>query len=354
MARLPRILHAPTDVGGNAYGLSRAERELGLQSDVAVFASGPFRYGFDIDLHAGIDRPVWLRLARRAVFLCKAASAYDVFHFNYGQTLLTVRQLGLTLDEIALLKRLGKTVLVTYQGCDVRPKASCPCRKPGCFAWDRYRQPAAARVLRHADRVFYLNPDLRHWLPGAQFVPYASVDARELAPAPLPEGKQFVVAHAPTDRDVKGTRHVIEAVDALRAQGLNVELDLIEGVHRAAVLERLVRANVVVDQLLIGWYGGFAVEAMALGRPVLAHIRENEPEDNPFGSLLPIVRTSPSTLRNDLRSLAAAPERQRELAQAGRRFVEEQHDPRRIARTILEGIGATQRLGPGSLSQSQR
>ena len=31
------ILHAPADVGGNAYGLSRAERELGLVSDVAVF-----------------------------------------------------------------------------------------------------------------------------------------------------------------------------------------------------------------------------------------------------------------------------------------------------------------------------
>lgn len=344
MARPPRILHAPTDVGGHAYVLSRAERELGLESDVAVFASGPFQYGFDVDLHAGVDRPVWVRLARRAAFLRRAASAYDVFHFNFGQTLLTVRQLGLTLDEMALLKRLGKTVLVTYQGCDVRPKAACPCRKPSCFAEDRYRQPAAARALRHADRVFYLNPDLRQWLPGGQFVPYASVDARELVPVPLPEGEQLVVAHAPTDRDVKGTRHVIEAVDALRAEGLNVELDLIEGVPRAALLERLSRANVVVDQLLMGWYGGFAVEAMALGRPVLANIRENEPEDNPFGSLLPIVRTSPSTLRDDLRSLAAGPERRRELGQTGRRFVEEQHDPRRIARTILEGIGATQYL----------
>ena len=39
------ILHAPADVGGNAYGLSRAERELGLDSDVAVFSPGPSATG---------------------------------------------------------------------------------------------------------------------------------------------------------------------------------------------------------------------------------------------------------------------------------------------------------------------
>ena len=75
---------------------------------------------------------MWVRLARRAAFLRRAARAYDVFHFNFGQTLLSVRQLSVSFDEIALLKRLGKTVLVTYQGCDVRPKAECPCRRPSC------------------------------------------------------------------------------------------------------------------------------------------------------------------------------------------------------------------------------
>jgi glycosyltransferase involved in cell wall biosynthesis len=344
VARPLRILHAPTDVGGNAFGLSRAERELGLESDVAVFSPGPFQYGFDIDLQAGIDRPVWLRLGRRAAFLARAARRYDVFHFNFGLTLLTVRQLSLVLDELPLLKRLGKTVLVTYQGCDVRPKLSCPCRKPGCFAEDRYRRPAALRALAHADRVFYLNPDLRNWLPGARFLPYASVDARELAAPPLPNGSTLVVAHAPTDRDIKGTDHVLAAVDALRSEGVDVELDLIEGVARSDVFERLARADIVVDQLLIGWYGGFAVEAMALGRPVLAYIREDEPEDNPFGALLPVVRTSPAALTDDLRRLASDPERRRQLAASGRRFVEEHHDPRRIARTVLDGIGST----PGS------
>jgi hypothetical protein len=332
----PAILHAPADVGGNAYGLSRAEREFGLRSDVAVFAPGPFGYGFDVDLRAGVDQPIWRRLARRAAFLRRASREYDVFHFNFGLTLMQVRQLGVVLDELALLKRAGKTVLVTYQGCDVRPKASCPCRHPECFEGARYRQPAADRALRLADRVFFLNPDLREWLPGATFIPYASVDPRSIQPAPLPERDELVVAHAPSDRQVKGTRHVEEAVAKLQQEGHPVRLDLIEGVTRDEVLARVAQADVVVDQLLIGWYGAFAVEAMALGRPVLAYIREDEPEDNPFGAELPIVRTTAAALADDL--LALDRQRRLELGAAGRRFAERHHDPRQIARTVLDGI----------------
>jgi glycosyltransferase involved in cell wall biosynthesis len=343
----PRILHAPADVGGHAFGLSRGERELGLTSDVVVFAPGLFGYGYDVDIEAGIERPIWRRLARRASFLRHAAREYDVFHFNFGLTFLTVRQFGVVFDELTLLKRLGKTVLVTYQGCDVRPKEACPCRRTQCYTDTRYRAPAAQRVLAKADRVFYLNPDLRRWLPGAQFMPYASVDARVLDPRPEPEG-EVVIAHAPTDVDIKGTRFVVAAVGQLQAEGVPLRLDLVRGVERAEVLARCAAAHIVVDQLLLGWYGGLAVEAMALGRPVLAYIRERDPGDNPFGEDLPIVRSRQETLVDDLRALVSDVERRRELGRAGRRFVETAHDPRRIAWNALTGI-----IEPGPVADAE-
>jgi hypothetical protein len=321
-----------------------AERELGLESRVAVMAPGPFGYEHDVDVGAGVDQPVWRRLIRRARFLRQAVHDYDLFHFNYGQTLLTVRQLGFVFDEIALLKRLGKTVFVTYQGCDVRPKASCPCRQPHCFAEDRYRRPAAQRVLRHADRVFYLNPDLRHWLPGARFTPYASVDTRRVEPVPPPDSEEVVVAHAPTRTDVKGTLHVVEAVERLRTEGVPIRLDLVRGVSRDEVLAHCASAHIIVDQLLLGWYGALAVEGMALQRPVLANIREEEPEDNPFGEELPVVRTSVATLVDDLRALAGDRPRREALGVAGRAFVAKCHDPRRIAADVLDGVAALEPL----------
>ena len=49
----PRVLHYPTDVGGNPSGLSRAERRLGVSSTVAVHHRSWLGYPVDIDL--GID-----------------------------------------------------------------------------------------------------------------------------------------------------------------------------------------------------------------------------------------------------------------------------------------------------------
>lgn len=339
MSRPLRILHAPADVGGHARGLALAERELGFESDVAVFSPGPFGYDADVDLRAGIDRPLPVRFARRGAFLARAIERYDVFHFNFGQTLLQVRQLGRVIDELPLLRRLGKTVIVTFQGCDVRPFAHCHCRKPVCAALTGYRQPAADRALRYADRVVYLNPDLGRWLPGARFVPYASFDPRSVQPAPpAVDRDELVVLHAPTDRAVKGSRHVEEAVAELRAEGVPVRLELVEGVSRDALLRRIANADIVVDQLLLGWYGGFSVEAMAFAKPVLSSIDDDA---NPFGAELPIVRARPATLAAGLRELAADPDRRREVGLAGRRFVEVVHDPRAVARQVLEGLVPT-------------
>jgi glycosyltransferase involved in cell wall biosynthesis len=334
-----RILHAPADVGGHAAGLAAAERELGFDSDVAVLAGGPYGYAADIRFQFE-GRPAWRRLGTRARFTAHVLREYDIVHFNFGQSLIGLRVAGRVFNELPLLKRAGITILVTFQGCDVRPQARCFCSQPHCSAEDRYRAPNATRFLRYADRCFHLNPDLREWLPGSRFLPYASVDLGAVTPPPKITREVVRIAHAPSNREVKGTRHVIAAVEQLRADGLRAELDLIEGVSREAVLERVARADVAVDQLLIGWYGGFAVEAMALAKPVVCHIREQAPQDNPFGSELPIVRATPETLVERLRELVLDAGLRARLGAEGRRFAEHRHDPLLIARQALEGIVA--------------
>jgi hypothetical protein len=334
----PRILHAPTNTANNPYTLSRAERELGLVSDVADFlpARG-FAYQADVQRDLA-GRPLPVHGLVRGSFLLRAMSRYDVFHFNFGQALLPLRAGGRVFTELALLKRLGKVVLVTFQGCDVRPQAECACTRTDCAALDRWRAPNAAAMLRHADRAFFLNPDLRHHLPGATFMPYANVDVRAVEPRRFAGGEEVVVAHAPTDRDVKGTSHVVAAVEALRAEGLRVRLDLIEGVRHAQALDRMGAADVVIDQLVLGWYGGVTVEAMARGRPVISRIEEAAPGDNPFGERLPVVRAEPATVRDRLRELVTDSDRRRAVGAAGRAFALAEHDPRTIARRALDGL----------------
>ena len=52
-------------------------------------------------------------------------------------------------------------------------------------------------------------------------------------------------------------------------EDLDADLELVEGLHHDEAFERYRAADIVVDQLNAGWYGLFAIEAMALGKPVV-------------------------------------------------------------------------------------
>lgn len=301
----------------------------------------PFGYEADIDL--GLTRwPQPAATAKRGIWAVRALAAYDVFHYNFGQTIYQrLDRRGRLHTELPWLKRMGKRILVTFQGDDVRPPEANPFAdysEEGLALQERFQGRRRDALLHFADRVFFLNPDLRRWLPGAEFRAYASVDPRTIRPSPLPEGEETVVAHAPSDRKQKGTEGIVAAVRSLRDEGLPIRLRLIEGVSRKEALELTRGADLVIDQVNLGWYGGYSVEAMAIGRPVLCYIRDDEPGDNPWGDELPIIRTTAETLRDDLRALIRDPERMRRAASQGRSFAELRHDPRRIARQNLEGL----------------
>ena len=97
---------------------------------------------------------------------------------------------------------------------------------------------------------------------------------------------------------------------------------------RAAMAE----ADVVVDQLFMGWYGMVAVEAMALGKPVLCYIR---PDFEARLEGCPIVRTSLETLAEDLAHVLSDATDRRLLGEAGRAYVEREHAAPVLAQRLL-------------------
>ena len=57
---------------------------------------------------------------------------------------------------------------------------------------------------------------------------------------------------------------------------LDFEFILIEGLSHSEARHLYQTADLLVDQLFVGWYGGLAVECMALGKPVICYIREED------------------------------------------------------------------------------
>ena len=255
----------------------------------------------------------------------------------------------LGMRDLTILRRRGIALFATFQGDDVRQADVCRAR----FAWapareleptdvergmDEARRTVARRFDRAADGIYFLNPDLAYVLPPrSRFVAYAHIDPREWRPESRPPNARPLVVHAPTARTIKGTHHLLEAADALRAEGVQFDLELVEGRTQAEARQVYARADLLVDQLMLGWYGGLAVESMALGVPVVSHVRAGDLRHVPraFAAELPIIDATPASIRDVLRTWLV--ERRAELPEVGRRgraFIERWHDPLRVAAEV--------------------
>ena len=109
---------------------------------------------------------------------------------------------------------------------------------------------------------------------------------------------------------------------------LRVELEIVEGLHHDEARRRYERADIVVDQLNAGWYGLFAIEAMALGKPVVTFLHD-EAVGAPrrrFGVSVPIVPATKETLVDALRPLVESAEERRRIGAESRAYVERVHD----------------------------
>ena len=365
-----RVLHCPTMVGGNPQALSRNLNQLGVNSTSLAFERTVFAFSADRVLWRKEESFVRKEFKRLAAVL-KSLWGYDLVHYNFGTTLAAplypgkpglgflmglLRRAyscyGLCLQALELeARRLsGAPMFVHYQGDDARQGDYCLRHFEHTIATevddsyyngssDEFKRRSIQRISRYCDQVYALNPDLLWVLPkGAKFTPYGHVDLDDWRPVyPREENRPLRIGHAPSNRRAKGTDRILRALDSLKRKGYSFELELVEGVSNDEARRRYETVDVLIDQLYAGWYGGLAVELMALGKPVLVYLREDDLRFIPSGMKeeLPFVRVTPDTIEEGLRTVLEMPRSDLlALAKKSRAFVERWHDPLSIAREI--------------------
>jgi glycosyltransferase involved in cell wall biosynthesis len=278
-----------------------------------------------------------------------AVKDYNVFNFNFGSSLLPDRRYTgvLELKDLKFLKSLGKKIIVTYQGCDARQKRYCinhykisACAQETCYdgicneSSDKIKKERINVFDLYADKIFALNPDLLNVLPArTEFLPYANVDLNKWYPDGGNSNRDFIIVHSPTNRMCKGTEYVINAVDRLKEKYRNLKLILVEKIPHDEVMSLYKKADLAIDQLLVGWYGGFAVEMMALGKPVVCYIREEDLKYIPMEMKkdLPVINAQSDNLYAVLDHLIASKTQIEDIGKKSRDYVEKWHDPMKIA-----------------------
>ncbi len=319
-----RVLHSPVNVAGGPGAISAGLRELGVESTLLVFNERPFERGFDVNLQLRDTSrlsSVPFNLPAQLSAFAWAAPRFDVFHFHAGLTLLP-RKLNLP-----ALRLLRKGIVFQSWGSDLRG-----------------RRASEVRYLRAADAVIVGSFLTRRLAPRGRWPEYdvvpPAIDLTAWEPVgpPRDPGETLRVAHAPSKRAVKGTEAVLAAVESLQARGVPIELDLIEGVPNREARIRYAAADVVVDQLRIGWYGMLAIESMALAKPVVVHLDAEAAAETEeaFGLELPLVRADEAGLEDVLAGLVDVRESLPELGRRSREYVEQVHGHTKVARQLLE------------------
>lgn len=349
-----RVLHAPVNIGNQPWVLSRHERLLGVQSDLVVHYIPPsLRYPADKALgDLGGKSPEELRA--RILTGLRAPLDYDVLHFYFGRTIFSwddyesgspFRYL-----DLRIAKTLGRKVFFTLQGCDARLAGEStlrnkftPCRQGLCRAFetcinslDAKRREMIANALPQADKVFYLNPELGHYLPAAEFLPYSNVDVCAFDVAPPRTSGRIRIVHAPSDGAIKGTPAILDALASLENR-YDFELMLIQNVQHEEAMQMYRSADLVIDQIFAGWYGGLAVEVMAMGKPVLCYLREEDFGNAPPAMIadLPIRSVRPDRLVQDIADALDRRAEWPEWSAKSRRYVEKWHNPATIAAAMI-------------------
>lgn len=351
----PRILVGLGETAGYCARLTEGLRAIGVPADHVNLGADPMRYS-DAPMPTRVRVVRWLAARRRsgpgpssvwialhrlalAWLFLHAVRRYDAFILRAGDSFLGMR-------DLPLLRRLGKTVVVVFFGSDSRPSylngAEIRAGQDGrtAAAITAAKRRMVARTERHATHVVChpMSAQL-HRRPFIAFLEMGIPRRLPPSPAPLRRGAGSVrFLHAPSRPHDKGTERIRAAVDAVRAEGVDLELRILTGVPNDQVQAAIAEADVVVDQPYSDTpMAALAAEAAALGRPAIVggygwdELRAvTDAEHVP-----PTHLCHPDALVEAIRHLARASDARTALGERARRFVEGRWTPEAVAERYL-------------------
>jgi hypothetical protein len=353
----PRIFIGLTDISSQIQDLSEAFKLLGYQTITAVYQKrsvvNDTRPDYDIQemnsrqWFANI-RPYRLRLwlqkkldAKNRVWQ-KAIRKCDVFIFLWD----TFQP---DFSDLALLKSLGKKVVTIHVGDDVRWVYAMQQE----FASYHFQPMQYDSSYFHWSSLHNKLNRLRYAEKYADLV-YSRLDQAQLSLRPYHQWKMMVrpekftaysnqklqnplVIHSPTNREIKGTQYILEAVERLKSEGFVFEFQLFENIPHQEALQLYQKADIVIDQLLCPGAGKFATECLAMGKVVLAKMGYGVYPQK-IAPNCPLVDVNPENIYQVLKDLLPNHARRQALAEAGPLFVKEHLNFHHFCKDLLEKL----------------
>ncbi len=344
-----RLYIAPVNSAGQGYLWARAVERLPGVAAVNMHYTGKAGYGFPADNPVPTAVFARSRAWQNRQFEAVAQGFTHVI-IESGRSIFGDRFDLSPLREVEELRDRGVRVGMLAHGSDLR----LPSRHRALTEWSPFLDSTWSDVpaleegaLRFRDLlersgapVFVSTPDLLLDWPGASWLPVVVDPARWRADGEPLRRDRPVVLHAPTHAVIKGSDLIEPVLLRMHEEGV-IDYRRVAGVPAAQMPALYAAADIVLEQFRIGTYAVTAVEAMAAGRVVVAHVHDQVRDHvhRAHGLDLPVVNATIDSLETVLREVMGRRGHFRGVAALGPGFVRAVHDGAASAEALREFLG---------------
>ncbi len=339
----PRVLRGTYVLPDTAYKVV-ADRRNGYDSYLLIWQPSYYNRAWEIPWHVQRFYALYqlLALPRYIGFL------WSLLHFDLFQYYFDHQQLHGTVVgslELRILKAAGKLIVLfpyggdvilpgmrAYGGADFYDLVARDYQYSATAKWRHQVRRQISLASQSADYIISVVPYLDIMPVVHLKYHYVAIDVAEWTYHEVASHPKVRIVHASNHRHNKGTDIIVQVCQELEAAGYPIEFRLLEKIPREETKRICAESDIVIEQLLSGNIGMFGIECMAMGKPVVAYLREDILEHHPWMTECPIANANPATLRERLIELINDPAQRQRLGKDGRSYVERYHS--------LEAIGA--------------
>ena len=242
-----------------------------------------------------INKNIFVNWIIRLYFFTQALFKYDIFYFISGETLLTR---NLRRFELIIYKLLKKKIYFHFVGSDIRDPEYIDWKSENIISFlegndkkeksKKWQMKLILDAEKFANNIFVSTPDLLSVVNNAEYIPvFIDIDKfnSDLEKVYTVNKKKDIIyiLHAPSNRRLKGSKYIEETLKKIKKENnFNIELLLPQNngestysTSRYKLFEYYKKADIVIDQMIIGWYGLQAIEALLTENIVISYIDTN-------------------------------------------------------------------------------
>lgn len=274
---------------------AKAEKKLGVKTISIVRHAYYITNSFDVNLRKIFPNKFAAFFIDFIAFLGICLLASRVHVYCDGGILPNYRRSFFNKFELLAYKFLKIPTFAWTYGADVRtisrttalgyPNCCTDCVEPlvACVCDDKLGEENYKFVKKNTTAIFSMGDMMEYTPDSDNSMFFWPVDLErdngkfyEPAYPRLTNSAPLKIVHAPNHRNFKGTSYLIDAVKRLRDDGHNIDLILVEKLPNNIAMDIYRSADLVFDQCMGGFHGYFALEAMALGKPLMCYIKKPE------------------------------------------------------------------------------